>query len=313
MANTITFKGKTPIPHKIVMADNRMVNSVDDLVHMVDRPAIDIYFPINTDFNTLVQIYEDSDALSEICISQDKIVQKEVQREATEEERAAIIAQMEESGNPYDGVSPIMVTDIQDVNEPEQFVHVNYIIKIGLKIEHLDNEEVWCMSLGQLSETDIALRQIAGVIAKKTNFLTFEEYQKAKIEQSKVDLADFLSEHPLISNCYHNEWHKFNATAEHRNLFVTHYYAHMMKVQSGMFPDDKMSWNISGQECVDWTDAEALAFTVAMDAYVTPLVHAQQRFEIAVREATTKEQLDQITIDYSTVETPNGNPALAVD
>ena len=311
MANTITFKGREPIEHIIVLADDRMVNSADDLVHMMERPAIDIHFPINTDFNTLVSIYQDSDALSEIAISQDYTTPEEVQREATQEEKEAIWQQMRDNGEEVDETQPVMITETHDVTKTETFVHVNYIIKIGLSVQTVDGQEIWVMSLGQLSEADIALRQVAGVIAKKVNFLTFEEYQKAKIDQSKVDLANFFETHPLISNAYHNEWHKFNATEEHRNLFVTHYFAHTVKVQAGM-NNDKMSWNISGQECVDWEDSEAAAFTIAMDAYVVPLVHAQQRFELAVKAAKTKEELDQITIDYATVPTVNGDPALVV-
>ena len=307
MANTITFKGREPIPHIVVLADSRMVNSADDLVHQMQRPAIDIHFPIDTDFNTLVNIYQDSDALSEIAINQDHVVKKEVPREATEEEKEAIWNQMREEGQEVDETQPVMINELKDVVEQETFVHVNYIIKIGLSVQTIDGREVWVMSLGQLSETDIALRQVAGVIAKKVNFLTFEEYQKAKIEQSKIDLADFFESHPLISNCYHNEWHKFNATESHRTLFATHYLAHMVKIQAGM-TDDKMSWNISGQECVDWEESEAVAYSIAMDAYVVPLVHAQQRFEIAVKNATTKEELDALTIDYAAVPTVNGNP-----
>jgi hypothetical protein len=168
------------------------------------------------------------------------------------------------------------------------------------------------MSLAQLTETDIALRELAGVVSKKVNFLTFEEYQQALIEQSKDDLSTYLETHPLISNCYHNEYHKFNATEAHRTLFVTHYFAHMLKVQAG-YTDDQMSWNISGQECVPWTDAEALLFAIEMDAYVTPYVHAQQRYELAIRAATSKAELDAIVIDYATVESPNGSEELCQD
>ena len=82
----------------------------------------------------------------------------------------------------------------------------------------------------------------------------------------------------------------------------------MLKVQSGI--QDQMTWNISGQECVPWTDEEALMFVINMDAYITPLVHAQQTYELAIKAATTKEELDAIKIDYSKVDAPNGTEDL---
>ena len=306
MATTITFKGREPIDCIAVLSDTALVTSADDLLKQLPRPKIEIQFEANTDINTLISIYSDQDALSEISINTDVPVgTTQVTRPATEEEIAAMETNSEDSSTSEE--VPTVTETVTEYKE-EIFVHLNYVIRIGLSLQHVDGKEIWVMSLAQLTETDIALRELSGYIAKKVNFLTFEEYQQALIDQSKEDLAKYLETHPLISNCYQGVYNKFNATEQHRNLFTTKYFAHMLKVQSGI--SDQMTWNISGQECVPWTDEEALIFVMDMDAYITPLVHAQQTYELAIKAATTKEELDAIKIDYSKVETPNGTEDL---
>lgn len=299
MSTTITFKGREPIECIAVLSDTALVTSADDLLKQLPRPKIDIQFEANTDINTLLSVYSDADALSEISINMQIPVATQVTRPATEEE----IAAMEAAGEQTTEEVPTITETVTEYRE-EIYVHLNYVIRIGLTLQYVDDKEIWVMSLAQLTETDIALRELSGYIAKKVNFLTFEEYQQALIDQSKEDLAKYFESHPLISNCYQGVYNKFNATEQHRNLFTTKYFAHMLKVQAGI--PDQMTWNISGQECVPWTDEEAVAFVIAMDAYVTPLVHAQQTYELAIKAATSKEELDAIKIDYTTVNAPNG-------
>lgn len=299
MSTTITFKGREPIECIAVLSDTALVTSADDLLKQLPRPKIDIQFEANTDINTLISVYSDADALSEISINMQIPVATQVTRPATEEE----IAAMEANGEQTTEEVPTITETVTEYRE-EIYVHLNYVIRIGLTLQYVDDKEIWVMSLAQLTETDIALRELSGYIAKKVNFLTFEEYQQALIDQSKEDLAKYFESHPLISNCYQGVYNKFNATEQHRNLFTTKYFAHMLKVQAGI--PDQMTWNISGQECVPWTDEEAVAFVIAMDAYVTPLVHAQQTYELAIKAATSKEELDAIKIDYTTVKAPNG-------
>ena len=299
MSTTITFKGREPIGCIAVLSDTALVTSADDLLKQLPRPKIDIQFEANTDINTLISVYSDADALSEISINMQIPVATQVTRSATEEE----IAAMEANGEQTTEEVPTITETVTEYRE-EIYVHLNYVIRIGLTLQYVDDKEIWVMSLAQLTETDVALRELSGYIAKKVNFLTFEEYQQALIDQSKEDLAKYFESHPLISNCYQGVYNKFNATEQHRNLFTTKYFAHMLKVQAGI--PDQMTWNISGQECVPWTDEEAVAFVIAMDAYVTPLVHAQQTYELAIKAATSKEELDAIKIDYTTVKAPNG-------
>lgn len=335
MSSTITFKGMKPIECISVTSDTALVTSAEDLLKQLYRPKIDILFDAKTDAATLLQIYSTPEALEEISIDTKIPYERDIMRPATEEELIAMeeANKVEDDGdeaevedddnspiNPSDeddetaddnveeDDEPIMVPDTITDYKTESFIHLNYNIRLGLAFKNVDGKEVWVMSLAQLTETDIQLRAIAGYIAKKTNFLTFEEYQKALIEQSKEDLSTYLEGHPLISNCYHNQYNKFNATEQHRNLFTTKYFAHMCKTQAGL--PDQFTWNISGQECTPWTDEEALYFVIAMDAYVTPLVHAQQVYELAIKAAKTKEELDAIVIDYSTVTTVNGDESL---
>lgn len=327
MASSITFKGKEPIECLTVLSGSELVTSAEDVIHQAMRPAIEIRFPVTTDVQNLLQIYADPDALSEISINQEvkKVImvdtEVEVPNTPTENSEENTEGEGEEEGEentdpagedvneseePIDpnGTHTEIVQVPQEVITNEIFVHLNYVITCGLSLKNVDGKNIWIMKLAKLSETDVALRQMAGYAAKKVDFLTFEEYQKARIEQSKDDLEEYTATHPLISKCHGGVYQRYNATEAHRNMFVSKMLSHMMKVQAGI--PDTMQWNVSGQACEPWTDQEALMFAIDLDNYITPLVHAQQVYEIAIRNCQTKEELDQIVVDYDSVNAPNG-------
>ena len=94
MSTTITFKGREPIGCIAVLSDTALVTSADDLLKQLPRPKIEIQFDASTDVNTLLSVYSDSDALSEISINTEiPVGTKQITRPATEEEIAAMEAE----------------------------------------------------------------------------------------------------------------------------------------------------------------------------------------------------------------------------
>lgn len=269
MSNTITFKGHPSIECNAVISYDMAAYSSDDVLKTAMRPCIDIRFPTTVDQHTLVEIFTSKDgSLSEIAINRTY-------------------------PNPQN----------EEETLTESYIHSDYDIPVKLALEYVDDTLQWVMTLAQLTEIDKALREIAGKVAKKTEFLTFEEYQDALVEKSNDDLASYLLNHPLISSCHEGIYQRYNATLNHQFLFTSNYMAHYVKIQAGI--PDTFRWNVSGDTCEPWTDIEAMLFIADMAAYVTPLVEAQQNYEKCIRKAKTKEELDKIVIDYSAIPTVN--------
>lgn len=277
MANFITFKGHSAIQCNSVLSYESTTYSSDDVLTTAMRPCIDIRFPSSTDQHTLVDIFTSKDgSLSEISISR----------------TYANPNYVDETNTP--GV---------DKELSESYIHSDYEIPVNLSLKYVDDELCWVMTLAQLTAIDKALRDIAGKVTKKVDFLTFEEYQNTLIEKSNTDLAAFLLTHPLVSSCHEGIYQRYNATLNHQFLFTSNYLSHFVKVQAGF--EDTFRWNVSGDTCEPWTDMEAMLFITDMSAYVTPLVEAQQNYEKEIRRAKTKEDLDKIQIDYANIVTPN--------
>lgn len=264
MGYSVIFKNHdNEIPIKIALSnDTKDVTSVDDMIKVMPRPSIDIIFNYNEiDYQEILGIYLDDNKLSEISIYY-----------------------ADESG------------------KNEIFVHFDYVIRISLTTKQdPDNNDniIVIMSLAQLTEVDRSLRKMSSIIAKDHNYLTLEEYKDAKIEESKILLEKFLIENPMMSDCHGGEIKAYNATKDKRDLFVSAMFTYQMKKQAGL--PAILKWNATGEECTEWTEEEGIQFAIDMETYITPLVAAQQAFEIQIKNAQTKQELDKLNINYSEI------------
>lgn len=122
-----------------------------------------------------------------------------------------------------------------------------------------------------------------------------EPIKASRIAQSKADLASYLEAHPI-------QWtdgEYYSITAEKQQQLTSKIMAATMA--QTMSADYHLTWNSTGEVCREWTlqDLSTLAF--AIDARVTALVSYQQHQEVAMRNASTLEELNAIVVDYSTV------------
>ena len=65
----------------------------------------------------------------------------------------------------------------------------------------------------------------------------------------------------------------------------------------------KLTWNSTGDECVEWNYEELAALALAIGTYVKPFVSRQQELELAIKKCTTQAELDAIEITYDPVLT----------
>ena len=128
---------------------------------------------------------------------------------------------------------------------------------------------------------------------------TAAELAAAKVEriaESKADLAAYLAAHPL-------QWtdgEYYAITAEKQQQLTSKIMSATMA--QTMSADYHLTWNSTGEVCKEWPLADLTALAFAIDARVTALVTYQQTQEVAMRSASTMEELDAIEVDYDSVQ-----------
>ena len=121
------------------------------------------------------------------------------------------------------------------------------------------------------------------------------EAAKVKVTESKTTLAEYLASHPL-------QWTDgkyYSVTSEKQALLTSNLALYQISASAGQ--SFKLTWNSTGDECVEWTYEKLAALALAIGTYVKPFVSRQQELEIAIKACTTMEELNAIEINYDPV------------
>lgn len=116
------------------------------------------------------------------------------------------------------------------------------------------------------------------------------------IAKSKTDLQEYIANNPLLSTAKHEEGRYYTVTQDKQQQLTSKLALYTMSTQMGQ--PYQLTWNDAGNECEPWTFEELSRLAAEMDAYITPLVSAQQRYEVQINNATTKAEMDAVTLDY---------------
>lgn len=122
-------------------------------------------------------------------------------------------------------------------------------------------------------------------------------HKEDKISESKTALSAYLASHPI-------QWSDgkyYSVTTEKQALLTSNLALYQISASAGQ--PFKLTWNSTGDECVEWTYEELAALALAIGTYVKPFVSRQQELEIAIKECTTQAELDAIEITYDPVLT----------
>lgn len=124
---------------------------------------------------------------------------------------------------------------------------------------------------------------------------SLEPIKNNKISESKTALSEYLASHPL-------QWSDgkyYSVTSEKQALLTSNLALYQISASAGQ--PFKLTWNSTGDECVEWTYEELAALALAIGTYVKPFVSRQQELEIAIKACTTMEELNAIEINYDPV------------
>ena len=122
-----------------------------------------------------------------------------------------------------------------------------------------------------------------------------ESHKTNKISQSKMALSTFLSLHPI-------QWTDgkyYSVTSEKQALLTSNLALYQISTAAGQ--SFKLTWNSTGDECVEWTYDDLAALALAIGVYVKPFVSHQQELEINIKACTTSAEVDAIEISYDAV------------
>lgn len=125
-----------------------------------------------------------------------------------------------------------------------------------------------------------------------------EETKSYMIAQSKTELELYLATHPL-------QWvdgNYYSVTQDKQALLTSQISLYKVAMEAGQ--PYELKWNTTGDVCTVWTIENLSALALSIGAYVQPLVTHQQTLEVAVRNATSMEELDAINIEYDSVHNP---------
>ena len=128
------------------------------------------------------------------------------------------------------------------------------------------------------------------------NAKTLEEEKVERIAQSKDDLDTYLKAHPITWT----DGQQYSITREKQQQLTSKILSATLAAQTST--PYALTWNATGQECAPWALEDLAALAFAIDARVTALVSYQQAQEVAMREASTMEELNAIEVDYDTVQ-----------
>ena len=121
------------------------------------------------------------------------------------------------------------------------------------------------------------------------------EYKQSKIQASKEELAQFLANNPI-------KWKDgkyYSVTQEKQSQLTSIIATYQIGVQTN--PGATITWNSTGEECVEWNINELCALAVAIKNYVKPMVTYQQEKEVEIRNCKSVAEVDTVVIDYSSV------------
>ena len=125
----------------------------------------------------------------------------------------------------------------------------------------------------------------------------FKASKVAKVNESKVLLADYLERHPLVSDCHGGVEATYTVTSDKQALMANNYLTYTIAKESGV-ENPVLTWNAAGCECEVWTEEEYITLVLMIAEYVKPLVALQQSYEVQINACETQEELDEIKIVY---------------
>ena len=120
----------------------------------------------------------------------------------------------------------------------------------------------------------------------------FDAFKESKTAKSKVKLAEWLANHPMLFT----DGKYYSVTEEKQALLNGNLASYERATKAGI--EYGLKWNSTGEECTEWSYNDLLTLSLNIAAYVAPKVAIQQSIEIAIKECDSIEEIENIVINY---------------
>ena len=110
-------------------------------------------------------------------------------------------------------------------------------------------------------------------------------------------ITSFINENPLFSKAKHKEGRYYNVDNEHQTRLANQLTLYQMNLIAGLRL--QLTWNDVGNVAENWNFIELLNLSNEMRNYVEAIANRQREIELLIKNASTKEELLSIKIDYN--------------
>ena len=126
----------------------------------------------------------------------------------------------------------------------------------------------------------------------KNEVIDLDTLKADKIEMSKMMLAEWLANHPMM----YKDGKMYSVTSEKQALLNGNLASYeRAKAVNVEYP---LKWNSTGSECIPWDYTDLLTLSLTIAGYVAPKVSKQQAIELQIKACTTLDELNEIVISY---------------
>ena len=214
----------------------------------------------------------------------------------------ALIREFNSEEKPYYLVEQIVdvssyasLNDIKNILNYSHAIAVDETVKVGMSfidgVIYNNKEQIYPSptAMEQITKLSNVISEITYSVDE--NSLDVDALKTYFIKKNKNNLAEYLENHPMTFN-----EKVYTITEDKQNQLTGILNAYTYANAVGL--NIELSWNEMGEECKPYTFEELVAIYLQMLNVVKPIVTYQQHTEIAIKNATTKEELLLIDITF---------------
>ena len=126
----------------------------------------------------------------------------------------------------------------------------------------------------------------------ETPLIPIDILKSDKIKESKIILADWLQNNPIL----YTDGNYYSVTEEKQALLNGNLASYERAKSAGI--EYPLKWNSTGAECEPWNYNDLVALSLTIAGYVAPKVAMQQAYELQIKACETVDEINEIVISY---------------